>query len=45
MSLPEVAMDPGSVFFFRTRSQKFVANRIRSHFSISAEAGVCVVIS
>jgi len=34
-----------SAFFFRTRirtrSQKFVKNRTRSHFSISAVAGVC----
>jgi len=40
-----------SAFFFRTRirtwSQKFVKNRTRiwSHFSISAAAGVCEVIS
>jgi len=40
-----------SAFFFQTRirnrSQKFVKNRtrIRSNFSISAVAGVCVVIS
>jgi len=36
-----------SAFFFRTRtrSQKFVKNRTRSHFSISAGAGVCAVIS
>jgi len=37
-----------SAFFFRTRirkrSQKFVKNRTRSHFSISAVAGVCAVI-
>ena len=51
----EVAMDPecrsrlrqDSSFFFRTRSKKFVKNRIRirSHFSLSAVAGVCVVIT
>ena len=51
---PEVGPDPDyrsrlrkdSAFFFRTRSQKFVKNqtRIRSHFSISEVAGVCVVI-
>ena len=51
----EVGPDPGyrsplrqdSAFFFRirTRSQKFVKNRIRSHYSISAVAGVCAVIS
>ena len=38
-----------SAFFFRTRNrtghQKFVKNRTRSHFSISAVAGVCAVIS
>jgi len=38
-----------SVFFFRawiwTRSQKLVDNRTRSHFSISAAAGVYAVIS
>ena len=38
-----------SAFFFRTRiqtrSQKIVKNRIKSYFSISAVAGVCVVIS
>jgi len=36
-----------SAFFFRTRSQKFGKNQtwIQSHFSISAVAGVCVVIS
>ena len=38
-----------SAFFVRTRirSQNFVKNRTRiwSHFSISAVAGVCVVIS
>ena len=34
-----------SAFFFRTRSQKFGKNRTRSHFSISAAAGVCAVIS
>jgi len=35
-----------SAFFIRTRSQKFVKNRnrIRGHFSISAAAGVFVVI-
>jgi len=50
---PELGMDPecrsrlwqDSAFFLRTRSQKFVKNRIRSHFSISAIAGVCVVFS
>ena len=36
-----------SVFFFRTRSQKFVKNRTRiwNHFPISAVAGVYAVIS
>jgi len=36
-----------SEFFFRTRmrSKKFRKNRIRIHFSISAVAGVCVIIS
>jgi len=51
--LPEVAMDPECqsrlpqdfAFFFRTRSQNFVKNRIRSHFSISPVAWVCEVIS
>ena len=52
--LAEVAMDPecrsrlrqDSAFFFRirTRSQNFVKNRIRSQCSLSAVAGVCVVI-
>jgi len=55
-STAKVAMDPkcqcrlqkDSAFFFRTRirsrSQKFVKNPIRSHFSISAVTGACVVI-
>jgi len=51
---PEVGPDRSrlredSAFFFRTRirSQKFGKKRtqIRCHFSISAVAGVCVVIS
>jgi len=52
---PEVVQDPecrsrlrqDSAFFFRTRSQKFVKNRteIQSHSSISAIAGVSVVLS
>jgi len=57
LQTPEVGPDPDyrsrlrldSAFFFRTRirtwSQKFVKNRTRSHFSISAVAGVCAVIS
>ena len=50
---PEVGPDPDyqsrlrqdSAFFFRTQSQKFVKDRTRSHFSISAVEGVCAVIS
>ena len=51
---PEVGPDPDyrsrlpqdSAFFLWTqsRSQKFGKNRARSHFSISAVAGVCVGI-
>ena len=49
--LPEVGPDPDnrsrlrqdSAFFLRIRSQNFGKNR--SHFSILAVAGVCVVIS
>jgi len=53
--LPEVVTDPecwsrirqDSVFLFRIQSHKCLKNwtRIRSHFSISAVARVCVVIS
>jgi len=50
--IAEVVIDPecrnrhqkDSAFFFRTRIQRSVKNRTRSHFSISAVAGVCVII-
>ena len=53
MFRPEVASDSewrsrlrqDSAFFFLTRSQKHVKIRTRSHFSISAVTGVCVVMS
>ena len=37
--------DSALIFRTRIRSQKFVKNRTRSHFSISAVAGVCAIIS